>query len=115
MYERDVGERLVAAAKPRFKDFRVDFEKISTAASQGGARGAGRSRSRHRRHWFNDVDWHLRIPLQRRYAEEGAFEAIAHYHAKRFKLLFGRNDAWPDAPGEDALRLFAEHGRADSA
>ena len=40
-------------------------------------------------------------------------EAIAHYHAKRFKSLFGRNDPWPDAPGEDALRLFAEHGRAD--
>ena len=58
-------------------------------------------------------DWHLRIPLQRHYAEHGGFEAIAHYHAKRFKQLFGANDAWPDAPGEDALRLFAEHDRAD--
>ena len=28
------GERLVAAAKPGFKDFRADFEKISSAASK---------------------------------------------------------------------------------
>ena len=27
---RELGERLVAAANPAFKDFRLDFEKIST-------------------------------------------------------------------------------------
>ena len=113
MYERDVGERLVAAAKPRFKDFRVDFEKISTAASKAAREGRDGLDPATAMHWFNDVDWHLRMPLQRLYADQGAFDAIAHYHAKRFKLLLGRNEPWPDAPADDALRLFADHGRAD--
>ena len=111
MYERDVGERLVAAAKPRFKDFRVDFEKISTAASRASREGRDGLEPATAANWFFDVDWHLRIPLQRHYADHGAFEAVAHYHAKRFKDLFGGKDPWPDAPAEDALRLFAEHGR----
>lgn len=113
MYDTATGERLVAAAKPRFKDFRVDFEKISTAASKASREGRDGLDPATAVNWFNDVDWHLRLPLQRRYAEEGAFETIAQYHAKRFKSLFGGNDPWPDAPGEDALRLFAERGRAD--
>ena len=113
MYERDVGERLVAAAKPRFKDFRVDFEKVSTAASRAAREGRDGLDPASAMHWFNDGDWHVRGPLQRRYADQGAFDAIAHYHAKRFKLLLGRNEPWPDAPADDALRLFADCGRAD--
>ena len=70
MYERDVGERLVAAAKPRFKDFRVDFEKISTAASKAAREARDGLDPAAAIHWFNDVDWHLRGPLQRRYADE---------------------------------------------
>ncbi len=113
MYEHVVGERLVAAAKPRFKDFRVDFEKISTAASKAAREARDGLDPASAIHWFNDVDWLLRRPLQRRYAEAGALDAIAHYHAKRFKLLLGRNEPWPDAPADDALCLFADHGRAD--
>ena len=113
MYEREEGERLVAAAKPRYKDFRVDFEKISTAASKAAREARNGLDPASALGWFNDVDWHLRTPLQRRYAAEGAFEVIAHYHAKRFKLLLGRNEPWPDAPCEDAMRLFAAHDRAD--
>lgn len=113
MYQRNVGERLVAAAKLRFKDFRVDFEKISTAASKAAREARDGLDPAAAIHWFNDVDWHVRGPLQRRYADHGAFDAIAHYHAKRFKLLLGRNEPWPDAPADDALRLFADHGRAD--
>ena len=107
---RDIGEILVAAAKPRFKDFRVDFEKISNAASKAAREGREGLRFEDAVHLFNDVEWDLRIPLQRRYVEVGAFDAVAHYHAKRFKLLLGRNTPWPDEPGKDALRLFAEHG-----
>lgn len=110
---RDIGERLVATAKPRFKDFRIDFEKISNAASKAAREGREGLIFEDAAAMFNDVDWDLRIPLQHRYAEEGAFDAVAHYHAKRFKLLLGRNEPWPDEPGEDALRLFAEHGRAE--
>ena len=110
---RDIGERLVAAAQPRFKDFRVDFEKISNAASKAGREGREGLSFDDAVHMFNDVDWDLRIPLQHRYAEEGAFDAVAHYHAKRFKLLLGRNEPWPDEPANDALHLFAEHGRAE--
>ncbi len=62
---------------------------------------------------FTDVDWDLRIPLQHRYATEGALDLVAHYHAKRFKLYIGRNEPWPDEPAADALELFARHGRAD--
>lgn len=110
---RDIGERLVAAATPRFKDFRVDFEKISNAASKAARQGREGLGPEDAFDLFSDVDWDLRIPLQRRYAEEGAFDAVAHYHAKRFKLLLGRNAPWPDEPGQDALNLFAGHGRAD--
>ncbi|HEY0628841.1 MAG TPA: hypothetical protein VGD23_05880 [Sphingomicrobium sp.] len=99
---RTVGEELVAAASPRFKDFRVDFEKISNAASKSG-----------RGHFFFDSDWDLRIPLQHRYASEKAFEPIWRYHVTRFKLSFGRDTPWPDEPANDALQLFASHGRAD--
>ncbi len=109
----DEGERLVAAAKPRFKDFRADFEKISSAASKAARESRDGLDPASALGWFNDVDWHLRTPLQRRYAAEGAFEPIAHYHAKRFKLLLGRNEPWPDAPCEDAMRLFASHDSAD--
>lgn len=108
---RELGERLVAEAKPKFKDFRVDFEKISNAASKMcrvelDDMDAARA-------MFLDSGWDIRIPLQRRYAEEGELDAVAHYHAKRFKLGIGRNTPWPDEPAEDALKLFADHGRAD--
>jgi len=36
----EVGAALVAAAAPRFKDFRLDFEKISTAASRAAREAA---------------------------------------------------------------------------
>lgn len=110
---REVGERLVAAASPRFKDFRVDFEKISNAASKAARERRDGLAPEDGIAMFTDADWDLRIPLQRRYGEAGALDAIAHYHSKRFKLLLGRNEPWPDPPAEDALRLFTEHGRAD--
>ena len=110
---RDIGERLVAAASPRFKDFRVDFEKISTAASKAGREGRDGLTPEVGRALFFDLDWDLRTPLQHRYAEFGAMEAVAHYHAKRFKLILGRNTPWPDEPAEDALEMFAAHGCPD--
>ena len=110
---RDIGARLVAEATLRFKDFRVDFEKVSNAASKAAREGREGLSFDEAFDLFNDGDRDLRIPLQRRYAEEGAFDAVAHYHAKRFKLLLGRNTPWPDEPAEDALRLFADHGRAE--
>jgi hypothetical protein len=109
---RDLGERFVAAATPRFKDFRIDFEKISNAASKSAREGRDGLTFDDGSAMFHDVDWDLRLPLQRRYAEQGVFEPVAHYHAKRFKLLFGRNETWPDEPASHALGLFAEHGRA---
>ena len=110
---REIGERLVAAAQPRFKDFRVDFEKISNAASKAAREGRDGLVFEDAFDLFNDSEWDLRIPLQRRYVEQGALEAVAHYHAKRFKLLLGRNTPWPDEPGQDALDRFASRGRAD--
>lgn len=110
---RQIGERLVGEAKPRFKDFRVDFEMISNAASKATREGREGLTPDDALAMFSDLDWDLRIPLQRRYAAEGAFEAVAHYHAKRFKLYIGRNTPWPDEPAIDALRMFVDHGRAD--
>ena len=110
---RQVGERLVAEAKPRFKDFRVDFEKISNAASKAAREGREGLTFDDAFALFSDVDWDLRIPLQHRYAAEGALEQVAHYHAKRFKLYIGRNEPWPDEPAIDALQIFVDHGRAD--
>jgi hypothetical protein len=63
---------------------------------------------------FYDVNWDMRGPLQERYVRKGAFEPVASYHAKRFKLLFGRNEPWPDEPAAHALRLFADHGAAEA-
>ncbi len=113
MYEREIGERLVAAAKPRFKDFRVDFEKISTAASRASREGRDGLDPVTASSWFHDFDWLLRLPLQRRYAEHGAWDAIVKYHMVRFKNYMGRNVPWPDAPAQVTLDLFAERGRAD--
>lgn len=110
---RHIGERLVAAAKPRFKDFRVDFEKISNAASKAAREGRDGLAFEDGMAMFSDLDWDLRIPLQRRYAVEGALEQVAHFHAKRFKLYIGRNEPWPDEPAADALEMFARHGRGD--
>lgn len=108
---RDLGERLVAAAEPRFKDFLVDFEKISTAASKMCRTELSDNEAAAA--MFLDVDCDLRLPLQRRYVEQGALDAVAHYHAKQFKLTLGRNSPWPDELAQDALRLFEEHGRPD--
>jgi hypothetical protein len=104
---------LVASASPRFKDFRVDFEKISNSASKAARDGREGLSPEDGMAMFGDMDWDLRIPLQKRYVDHGAHEAVAHYHAKRFKLLLGRNEPWPDEPASDVLRLFAEAGRAD--
>lgn len=110
---REIGKGLVAAAKPRFKDFRVDFEKISNAASKAAREGREGLTFDDGAAMFSDLDWDLRIPLQHRYAAEGAFDQIAHYHAKRFKLYIGRSCAWPDEPARDALRMFADRGKAE--
>lgn len=107
--KRALGERLVAAASPKFKDFRVDFEKIGNQASALAGRDLSEEESLA---MYLDGEWDIRIPLQRRYVEHGAAEAVAHYHAKQFKLVKGRNQPWPDEAAEEALRLFAEHGRA---
>ena len=113
MYDIATGERLVAAAKPRFKDFRVDFEKISNAASKAAREGREGLNPDDGLAMFSDLGWDLRIPLQHRYAQAGAFEQVAHYHAKRFKLYIGRSTPWPDEPALDALKLFADHGRPE--
>jgi hypothetical protein len=110
---REIGERIVAAASPRFKDFRVDFEKISNAASKAAREGREGLAFDDAMAMFTDGDWDLRIPLQHRYAAEDALDRVAHYHAKRFKLYVGRDEPWPDEPAADALELFARHGRAD--
>ena len=109
----DQGLRLVAAARPRFKDFRVDFEKISTAASKAAREGADGLDPAVASHWFHDFEWDLRLPLQRRYAEAGAWDAIVKYHMVRFKNYLGRNAPWPDPPASATLLLFAEHCRSD--
>jgi hypothetical protein len=112
---REVGERIVAAASPRFKDFRVDFEKISNSASKAAREGREGLTPDDALTMFSDLDWDLRTPLQRRYAAECALEQVAHYHAKRFKLYIGRNASWPDEPAADALQMFVDRGRSDLA
>lgn len=109
---RDIGARLVASANPRFKDLRVDFEKISNAACKAAREGREGLSPEDAPAMFVDGEWDIRIPLQHRYAQAGAFDAVSHYHAKRFKLLLGRNTPWPDEPGRDALEMFARYGRA---
>lgn len=99
---RTIGAELVASASPKFKNFRVDFEKISNAASKIGDG-----------HFFFDIDWDLRIPLQHRYVAEQAFEPVWRYHVTLFKLSFSRDMPWPDDPAKDVLQLFASHGRED--
>lgn len=110
---RPFAEQLVAMAKPKFKDFRVDFEKISNAASKAAREGRYGLTPADALGMFTDIDWNLRIPLQRLYAAEGRLDAVAHYHAKQFKLYLGRNQAWPDHPAMDTLELFVTNGRAD--
>jgi len=110
---RSSAEQLVAMAKPRFKDFRVDFEKISTAASAAARENRLGLTPADAMGMFTDVDWNLRIPLQRRYAAEGRLDLVAHYHVKRFKLYLGRNEPWPDASARETLDLFVAEGCAD--
>lgn len=107
------AERFVASAKLRFTDFRVDFEKVSNAASKAAREGNEDLTHDDAFAFFTDADWVLRIPLQHRYAAEGKLEEIAYYHAKRFKLYLGRNLPWPDEPAKQALELFVAHGRPD--
>jgi hypothetical protein len=76
-----LGERFAAEASPRFKDFRVDFEKISNAAST--MMRTERDDLDLARAMFSDTDWALRLPLQRRYAAEGAWEPLLKYHLTR--------------------------------
>ena len=108
---RELGERMVAAATLKFKDFRVDFEKISNGA--GRLMDRGEITLDERRAMFLDLDWDIRMPLQRRYAQAGAFDAIAKYHAVQFKNYMGRNSAWPDEGARAALDLFLEFGRPE--
>ena len=61
---------------------------------------------------FHDIDWDIRGALQERYVREGALEPVASYHSRRFKLVFGRNEPWPDEPAAHALQLFASRGAA---
>jgi hypothetical protein len=106
-----LGERFVAAASPRFKDFRVDFEKVSNAASQTLRLEEGdleRATA-----MFFDTDWALRLALQRRYAAEGAWEPVLKYHLTRVSRYWSGTHPWPDAAAQDTLDLFATHGRAD--
>lgn len=110
---RPAAEQLVAMAKPRFKDFRVDFEKVSNAASAAAREGRLGLTPADALGMFTDIDWNLRLLLQRRYATEGRLDLVAHYHAKLFKLYYGRNEPWPDDPALETLELFAANGRAD--
>jgi hypothetical protein len=106
-----LGERFVAEANPRFKDFRVDFEKISNAAC--GTLRLEEGKLELARAMFSDVDWALRLPLQRRYAAEGAWEAVLKYHLSRTRRYWSSSSPFPDTPAQAVLDLFAEHGRAD--
>ena len=72
---RELGERLVAAAKPRFEDFRVDFERIGSGA--GRSMDAGDVTPEERLAMFHDANSDIRLSLQRRYADAGAFEPVA--------------------------------------
>ena len=112
-YTVEQDERLVANAKPRFKDFRVDFEKISNAACTAAREGRDGLDPVTANSWFHDFNRHLRLPLQRHYAEQGAWDAIVKYHSIRFKNYMGRDTPWPDPPAQATLDLFAERARAD--
>jgi hypothetical protein len=106
-----LGERFVAEASPRFKDFRVDFEKISNAASttmrvDEGDHDLAKA-------MFFDQEWSLRLPLQRRYAAEQAWEPLLKYHLTRSRRYWSSTSPFPDEPARAVLDLFAEHGRAD--
>jgi len=105
-----LGERFVAAANPRFKDFRVDFEKISNAASQ--SLRVEEENPELATAMFFDSDWALRLSLQRRYAAEGAWEPVLRYHLTRVRRYWS-TEPWPDAAALDTMDLFAAHGRAD--
>ena len=105
-----LGDRLVAQAQPRFRDFRVDFERISTAASQAVREDEGSLDLA--RALFLDVDWALRLPLQRRYAAEQAWEPLLRYHTTRVRRQWS-TEPWPDEAASDVLDLFAAGGRAD--
>ncbi len=106
-----LGERFVAEASPRFKDFRVDFEKVSNAASRTLRVDEGNLELA--RAMFHDTDWALRLSLQRRYAAEGAWEPLLKYHLTRTRRYWSSTSPFPDAPAQTTLDLFAEHGRAD--
>ncbi|MDF2146584.1 hypothetical protein [Knoellia sp. p5-6-4] len=106
-----LGERFVAGASPRFKDFRVDFEKISNAASRT-MRVEEDDLDLAKAMYF-DTDWALRLPLQRRYAAVGAWEPLVKYHLTRTKRYWSSTSPFPDEPAQAVLDLFAEHGRAD--
>lgn len=105
---RDLGERLVAASAPRFKNFRIDFEKVSNAAPR--LRDTGEVSPESATELFFDADWDLRLPLQRRYAEAGAWDEITRYHVNRFTRQLGRDAPWPDEPAMATLELFVEGG-----
>jgi hypothetical protein len=47
------GRRLVAAAKPRFEGFRVDFEKISNAGCKAAREGRDGLEPEHAGGWFS--------------------------------------------------------------
>lgn len=102
-------EDAVERATPRFRDFRVDFERIGTAASgalrEDGEREAALA-------VFLDTDWLLRRPLQRRYAAEAAWEPLLRYHGTRVRRQWS-TEPWPDEPAREVLELFAAGGRAD--
>jgi hypothetical protein len=105
-----LGERFVAEGRPRFKDFRVDFEKISNAASRTMREQGSMELARA---MFSDEEWHLRSALQRRYAAEQAWEPLLKYHVTRSRRYWSSTSPFPDEPARAALDLFAERGRAD--
>lgn len=107
---RQLGERIVAAARPGWKDFKKDIERLGDALIAACKSGEISKDLAQRIHL--DVDNALSAPLQRRYIAQGAFDPLIAFHRKRagFQL-----PGWPDECAEVTLQALVEHGRAADA
>jgi hypothetical protein len=112
-----LGERFVAEAKPRFRNFRVDLEKIEGVAAAAGRDGAIDAEDA--RALLLDHGDVVSLPLVRRYIEACETELVARWLMSRPSFHFAgwasvRNLTALDgmvAAGEPALavRLVRKH------
>jgi hypothetical protein len=73
----DLGQRFVDAARPRFRNFRVDLEAIAVVASKAGR--AGEIPTVDAAQLFLDRGDSLSLPLVRRYVEARETELVARW------------------------------------